>query len=426
MKRPFTLFLFLTVMGGLCWWQKAPIASDVIGALPRTAPYLAQIPGLADALGPAGQGANAESAANKSSPEPASVPVTVANVQRADFPLYLNGLGTVEAYDTVTVRSRVDGQITKVFFKQGRMVEAGDPLVEIDKRPFQAALDQAIAKKAEDEASLRDDKLNLERYASLAKQDFASRQQLDTQQALVDQLTAQIQGDQAAIDNAKAELSYTTIVSPLTGRTGFRLVDPGNIVHAADQTGIVTIVKWQPISVVFTAPEDAIPMINKALARAKVPVDALSADGRVVLSRGHLALLDNAVSEASGTISMKATFENADNALWPGLSVSTRMLVDTLNQAIVVPEDAVNHGPNGLYAYVVGSAERAAVQPIKVSQTGSGQAVVADGLTPGQKVVVEGQYRVQPGTPVRATEMPSQPPTGTFSDKQTAQGPETP
>jgi multidrug efflux system membrane fusion protein len=204
------------------------------------------------------------------------VPITAGLAKTADFPIFLNGLGTVEPYKTVTVRSRVDGQIIKVDFKQGQMVHEGDVLVEIDPRPYQAALEQALAKRAQDEASLMDAELNLQRYRTLAKEDFASREQLDTQQALVEQLTAQIKGDQAGIDNARTQLSYTMIRSPirspLTGKTGFRFVDPGNIVHASDTSGIVTIVQLQPISVVFTAPEEAVPEINRALAAGYVPV----------------------------------------------------------------------------------------------------------------------------------------------------------
>ncbi|MDQ0473585.1 efflux RND transporter periplasmic adaptor subunit [Labrys wisconsinensis] len=405
MKRLSKVVVVLLLVGGVGWWQRATLVPLVARVVPQSAPYLAAVPAFAATLRAEPAGADATA---KAAPKPAPVPVTVAQVRKADFPVYLTGLGTVQAYDTVTVRSRVDGQITKVFFKQGQMVKEGDPLVEIDKRPYRAALDQAVAKKAQDEASLRDDKLNLQRYQSLAKQDFASRQQLDTQQALVDQLTAQIQGDQATIDNAQTQLDYTSIKSPLTGKTGFRLVDPGNIVHASDTNGIVTIVKLQPISVVYTAPEESIPAINKALAAGEVPVAALSSDGQSVLSRGHLALVDNAVNEASGTIGMKATFENGDNALWPGLSVSTRMRVDTLKQVVVVPEDTVQRGPNGLYAFVVGADNKVAMQTIKVSQTGTGQSVITDGLTPGQTVVVEGQYRLQPGTEVAATPMGGQ------------------
>jgi multidrug efflux system membrane fusion protein len=336
-------------------------------------------------------------------PAPVAIPVTIAQTKKADFPVYLNGLGTVQPYETVTVRSRVDGEITKVAFKQGQMVKEGDILVQIDPRPYQAALDQALAKKAQDEATLKNAQLDLQRYAGLAKDNAGTRQQLDTQQATVDQIAAQIKGDQAAIDNAQTQVSYTTIKSPLTGKTGFRLVDPGNIVHAADTTGIVTIVKLQPISVVFTAPEEDVPEINRALAAGTVPVIALSSDGLKTLSQGHLALVNNAVDQASGTISMKATFANTDNVLWPGLSVSTRLLVETLKQVIVVPENVVQRGPNGLYAFVVGNDNKVALRDIKIGQEGNGLSVIAQGLSPGEKVVTAGQYRLQKGMLVDPT-----------------------
>ena len=328
----------------------------------------------------------------------APIPVTVVRVQKTDFPVYLIGLGTVQPYDTVTVRSRVDGQIIKVAFRQGQMVKEGDTLVQIDPRPYQAALDQVVSKKDQDEANLKNAKLNLERYVSLAQKDYASRQQVDTQQAAVDQMAAQIRSDQAAVENAQTQLSYTTIKAPLSGRTGFRLIDPGNIVHASDQSGIVTIVQLQPISVVFTAPEEEVPQINKALEKGAVPVNALSSDGIKTLSEGRLALVNNEVDQASGTIRMKATFGNKDNVLWPGLSVSTRLLVDTLKQVATVPDDAVQRGPNGLYAFVIGDDNKADVQAIKVSQSGDGVSVIEEGLTPGQKVVVAGQYRLQVGS----------------------------
>jgi multidrug efflux system membrane fusion protein len=338
---------------------------------------------------------------------PAPIPVTVASVKKADFPVYLNGLGTVQPFRTVTVRSRVDGQIIKVAFKQGRMVKEGDTLVEIDPRPYQAALDQALSKKAQDEANLKNARLNLDRSLSLAKKDYATQQQVDAQQAMVDQLIAQIQGDQAAIDNAQTQLSYTIIKSPLSGRAGFRLVDPGNIVHDSDQNGIVTIVQLQPISVVFTAPEENVPLINKALeAGTAVPVEALSSDGLRTLAQGQLARVNNEVDQASGTIRMKAIFDNKDNALWPGLSVSTRLLVDTLKDVVVIPDDAVQRGPNGLYTFVVGDDDKVAVQAITVSQSGDGQSVVEQGLTPGQRIVVAGQYRLQIGSVVQPTEAP--------------------
>jgi multidrug efflux system membrane fusion protein len=340
-------------------------------------------------------------AAAAASKAQAAIPATVAPATTADFPVYLNGLGTVEPYHTVLVRSRVDGQVVSVGFKQGQMVADGDIIVQIDPRPYQAALDQAAAKKAQDEATLQNAQLNLQRYGTLEKADFASRQQLDTQLALVAQLIAQISGDQAVIDNARTQLSYATIRSPLAGKMGFRLVDPGNIVHATDATGIVTIVQLQPISVVFTATEEDVPRINQALAAGTVPVTALSSNGTQTLGQGKLALVNNAVDQASGTIRMKATFENADNALWPGLSVSTRLLVETLKQVVVVPEDAVQHGPNGLYAFVVGSDNRADVRDIKVGPQDNGQAVILQGLSAGEKVVIAGQYRLQKGSLVQ-------------------------
>jgi multidrug efflux system membrane fusion protein len=345
---------------------------------------------------------NSKAAAGVSAP----IPVTVATAEKADFPVYLNGLGTIQPFNTVTVRSRVDGQITKVQFQQGRMVKQGDTLVQIDPRPYQAALDQALSKKAQDEANLKNAKLNLNRYQTLADKDFASRQQVDTQQAMVDQLTAQISGDQAAVENAQTQLSYTNITAPLSGRAGFRLVDPGNIVHASDQNGIVTVVQLQPISAVFTAPEEDIQEINKALEDGVVPVKALSSDGLKVLAEGRLGRVDNQVDQASGTIRLKGVFDNKDNVLWPGLSVQTRLLVDTLKQVVVVPEDAVQHGPSGLYAYVVGDDNKVGVQPITVSHTDEGKAVVRQGLNAGQRVVVAGQYRLQAGTVVQPNEVP--------------------
>jgi multidrug efflux system membrane fusion protein len=337
----------------------------------------------------------------KQAQQPTPVPVTFATAQKADYRVYLNGLGTVQPYDTVTVRSRVDGEVTSVAFKQGQMVKEGDILVQIDPRPYQAALDQAIAKKAQDEATLANAQLDLQRYISLVSQNAGTRQQLDTQKALIDQLNAQIKGDQGAIDNAKTQVIYTTIRSPLTGKTGFRLIDPGNIVHAADTTGIVTIVKLQPISVVFTAPEEDVARINDALATGTAAVTALSSDGLKALAQGKLALVNNSVDQTSGTISMKATFENKDNALWPGVSVSTRLLVETLKQVIVVPENAVQRGPNGLLAFVVGDDNKVQISQLKVAQEGNGQSVVSQGLSPGQKVVtaVNATEAVAPAAP---------------------------
>jgi multidrug efflux system membrane fusion protein len=343
--------------------------------------------------------------AGRSPVSPVPIPVTVARVQNADFPVYLNGLGTVQPFRTVTVRSRVDGQIIEVAFRQGRMVKEGDVLVKIDPRPYQAALDEALAKKAQDEANLKDAKLNLDRLTSLAGKSVASEQQLNTQQATVDRMSAQVDGDQAEVENARTQLGFTTITAPLTGRTGFRLVDPGNIVHASDQNGIVTIVQLQPISVVFTAPEEEVPRINKALEEGAIPVEALSSDGMRTLAEGQLALVNNEVDQASGTIRMKATFANKDNTLWPGLSVATRVLVDTRKQVVVVPDNAVQRGPDGLYVFVVSDDNKVGVQAVTVSQTGQGKSVVEHGLMLGQRIVVAGQYRLQLGSRVQPSEV---------------------
>ena len=321
------------------------------------------------------------------------------------------------------MRSRVDGEVIKIAFKQGQMVKKGDVLVEIDPRPYKAALDQAVAKKAQDEASLKNAQLDLARYAGLAKEDSIALMKLNTQQATVDELVAQIKGDQASIDNAQTQVSYTTIRSPLTGKTGFRLVDAGNIVHAADTTGIVTIVQLQPISVVFTAPEEDVPQINIALAASAVPVIALSSDGLKAISQGHLAVVNDAIDQASGAIQMKATFENTDDALWPGLSVATRLLVDTLKQVTVVPDGAVERGPNGLYAFVVGSDNKVETRDITVGQEGDGQSVVLKGLSPGENVVTAGQYRLVQGSLVQPSAASSAPPPGTAPPNAPAKAP---
>lgn len=364
------------------------------------------------------QPATGASAAHRQAPA-AAVPVTAATVRKSDFPVYLAGLGTVQPYDTVTVRSRVDGEVTKVAFRQGQMIKQGDLLVQIDPRPFQAALEQAQAKKAQDEATLRNAQLDLQRAVVLAKQQAGPTQQVDTQKALVDQLTAQVKGDQATIDNAQTQLSYTTIRSPLTGKVGFRQVDPGNIVHAADTAGIVTIVKLQPISVVFTAPEEDVQRINKALAAGTVAVTASSSDGARPLAQGHLAVVNNQVDQATGTIQMKATFDNKDNALWPGLSVLTRLHVATLKDAVVVPNQAIQHGPDGLFVFTIDSQNKVGVHPIKTGEEGDTNTQIASGLNPSDRIVVAGQYRLTPGALVAAKEQsPSEAPAAPPSTAQ--------
>lgn len=344
----------------------------------------------ADANGsPAGQA--------RPAPQPPAAPVHVATVGRHDFPIILNGLGTVQPTNIVTVRSRVDGQIEKVGFEEGQMLKEGDLLVQIDPAPYKAALDQAIAKLAQDQASLNNAKQDLDRTTVLAKQGDATKQLLDQRVAAVASQTALVQADEAAIESAKVQLAYTTIRSPLTGRAGFRLVDAGNIVHANDPTGVLTITQLQPISVVFTAPEQELPAINDALKQGAPAVTALSSDGHTRLAQGTLKLVDNQVDAASGTIKLKATFDNPDNALWPGLSVSTRLLVRTMSNVVVIPDAAVQRGPDGLYAYAVAPDDKAEMRNLVVGPIAGGQAVIEAGLTPGERVITAGHYRVQPG-----------------------------
>ncbi|WP_158814570.1 efflux RND transporter periplasmic adaptor subunit [Methylocapsa sp. S129] len=338
-------------------------------------------------------------------PEPPKGPppalVSIAQAKRADYPLYLDSLGQAQAYNTVTVRTRVDGQVMKIAFDEGQMVKAGDLLAQIDPRPFQAALDQAKAKKSQDEANLANAKLDQQRYATLAKQSFATQQQLDTQNALVAQLTAAIAADAASIDAAQVQLDYTTVRAPITGRTGFRLVDEGNIVAASQQTGIVTIAQLQPIAVIFTAPEGEVTKINATLAAGAPPqVLARDSSGEKTLATGRLSVTDNQVDVATGTIRLKAEFANQDNALWPGLAVSTRLTIGDLKNAVVVPTEAVQHGPNGLFVYVIDDKNRAAMRPVTVTHQDTAQAVIDKGVNDGDRVVTVGQYVLQPGTPV--------------------------
>jgi multidrug efflux system membrane fusion protein len=348
--------------------------------------------------------AAAQAAAQKKAP---AVGVTIGTVEKADFPVYLTGLGTVQGFNTVTVRTRVDGQIDKIAFKEGQMVKQGDLLVEIDPRPYQAAFDQAKAKKAQDEANLANANLDLHRYTQLGE--FATKQQTDTQRSTVQQLTAQIAADQAAIDNAQTQLDYTAVKSPISGVVGLRQVDIGNIVNAATQTGIVTVAQVEPIAVIFTAPEEQLPAIMAAQATAPLKVIAITTDGKTPLAEGTLAVINNQVDTTSGTIRLKAVFQNKDHALWPGQSVSTRLLIKTLKDATVVPDNAVQHGTNGLYAYTVDQNNKAVLNKIKVSQSIDGRSVIDEGLSPGQRVIVAGQYKVSPGTLVTSTVASSDP-----------------
>jgi multidrug efflux system membrane fusion protein len=351
--------------------------------------------------------AGQQAAANAQKVVRNAVQVNTAPVEKSDFPVYLTGLGTVQGFNTVLVRSRVDGQIDKIAFKEGQIVKQGDLLVEIDPRPYQATLDQAKAKKAQDEANLANVNLDLQRFIKLGE--FATKQQLDTQHSSVLQLTAQIEADTAAIANAQTQLDYTAIQSPIPGVVGLRQVDIGNIVNASSLTGIVSVAQVEPIAVIFTAPEEQLPYINEAQAVAPLKVIAITTDGKKPLAEGKLSVVNNQVDTTSGTIRLKAVFDNKDHALWPGQSVSTRLLVSTLKGATVVPDGAIQHSTSGLYAYTVDENNKAVLNKVKVSQSIDGRSVVDEGLSPGQRVITTGQYKVSPGTLVSSAVASSDP-----------------
>jgi multidrug efflux system membrane fusion protein len=341
-------------------------------------------------------------------PAPAQpIRVETAQATRRDVPIFLEGLGTVQAYYTVTITPRVDGELLSLGFTEGQTVKPGDVLAQIDPRPYQAALDQAVAMKGKDTAMLANARRDLERYISLAPEEFTSEQTLETQRSLVAQLEAQIVGDQAAIDNAKTQLSYTTIKSPIYGRTGIRLTDPGNIVHAATSTGIVVVTQVQPISVIFTLPADSLLPVRQALTAAPLPVTAVSRDGKNVLGSGQVELIDNQIDQATGTMRLKAKFPNKDNSLWPGDFVNARVLVQTRHDALTVPSTAVQRGPDGVFAYVVKADETVEMRRLQVGEESGAVTIVQKGLQEGERVTTSNQYRLQPGSHVRVVEAPA-------------------
>jgi membrane fusion protein, multidrug efflux system len=339
------------------------------------------------------------------------VPVVAIPVAQEDMPIYLTGIGTVQAFNTVTVRARVDGQVTKIAFTEGQDVHAGDLLAQIDPDPYRTALAQAAAKKGQDEAQLANARVDLKRYADLLANEGVTQQQYDTQKALVDQFIATVNADQAAIDSAKVQLDYTTIVSPIDGRIGLRLVDQGNIVHANDANGLLVITQLKPISVVFILPEQALAYIQQEAQGADpdFSVLAVSQDNTTVLGEGKLAVIDNQIDPTTAQIKLKATFPNTDLRLWPGQFVYARLLLTVRKGCTVVPTAVVQQGPTGSFAFVITQDQTVEVRPVKVAlalpaQGEQKEVVIEDGLQPGDRVVLEGQSKLQSGSRIKLTD----------------------
>jgi membrane fusion protein, multidrug efflux system len=329
-----------------------------------------------------------------------AVNVQAATAMRSDVPLTVEGLGTVQAFYTATLAAQVNGQLQQVFFTEGQLVKKGQLLAQIDPRPLQAVLDQALAQQAKDLSQLEAAKRDLARYQVLAPQNLTSGQTLDQQRGIVAGLTAQQRIDQAAIDNARTELGYTRITAPFDGRTGIRLVDPGNNVHATDTTGIVVVTQIQPISVVFTLPEEVLPQISSALEKGAATVTALPRDDKTQLDVGSLSVVDNQIDATTGTIKLKATFLNKRSTLWPGQFVNARVLLAQLHSAVTVPNEAVQPGSNGSFIYVIRPDMTVEARPVQVGQENGGRTVVAAGLVAGERVVTSNQYRLEPGARV--------------------------
>jgi multidrug efflux system membrane fusion protein len=344
-----------------------------------------------------------------SDPKPASaranvaqvVPVSVATAERRDMPYYLTGLGSVNAYYTVSVKSRVDGQLMQVNFKEGQTVKSGELLAVIDPRPYQVALDQAQATLFKDQATLRDAKLNYERFKGLLQSSGAmSQQQVDTQQATVDQLEGTVRNDQATIDNAKLNLVYCHITAPVSGRIGLRLVDPGNIVHANDTNAMFVITQLQPIAVLFTLPEDNLQAVSRQMGNGTLEVDAFSRDNQTKLATGKLLTIDNQIDQTTGTGRLKAVFDNKDNALWPNQFVNTRLLLEVRKDSTAVPAAAIQRGPQGTYVFVVKSDNTVDVRPVTIGFTQDNISVIASGIAPSDIVVTDGQDKLQQGSKI--------------------------
>ncbi len=330
-----------------------------------------------------------------------AVPVAVAKAESRDLPYYLTGLGSVNAYFTVSVKSRVDGELMQVNFKEGQHVNKGDLLAVIDPRPYEVMLEQAQAALFKDQASLRDAQLNYQRFKDLLQNSGAmSQQQVDTQAALVDQLEGTVRNDQATIDNAKLQLVYCHITSPVSGRVGLRLVDPGNIVHATDTNPMLVITQLQPIAVLFTLPEDNLPSVAQHMARGTLKVEAYSRDEQTKLAEGTLLTIDNQIDQTTGTGRLKAVFDNKDNALWPNQFVNVRLLLEVRKNSTTIPAAAIQRGPQGTYVFVVNQDSTVDIKPVTISFTQDNVSSIASGISPNETVVIDGQDKLQAGSKI--------------------------
>ncbi len=328
------------------------------------------------------------------------VPVTAAPVVQKDVPIYLEGLGTVTALYTVTVKTQVDGRLDKMFFVEGQRVKKGELIALVDPRPFEAALHQAEATVARDQANLVNAQLNLKRYDELSKQNLIALQQATDQKAMVDQLAATVLIDKAQVETAKLNLEYAHIISPVDGVTGIRLVDPGNIIHAVDTTGIVVITQLDPIAVIFTLPQDNLPEVSEGMSKGELTVDAFDRAGGAKLGSGKVLLIDNQINQTTATIRLKAVFPNPTAALWPNQFVKARLLLRTRKDAIVVPTPAIQRGPKGTFVYVVGADSTVSVQPVVIESAQGDETLLTSGLKPGQIVVTDGQNQIRAGSKV--------------------------
>ena len=402
MKKTLFLLVFLAAAGMGIWKYRGHSRTEAVKSPAATEP------GGAAPVAPSRGGAGGRGG------ESAPVPVTVGQVTQSDVPLFLSGLGNVQGFNTVTIRSRVDGQLEKLSFSEGQEVKEGDVLAQIDPRPFQAALDQAKALRMQNEAMLLNAKLDLERDVALFQGKAGTAQKADTQKALVNQLEATLRANDAAIDAANTQLNYATIRSPISGRTGIRLMDIGNVVRAADPagTGIVVVTQMKPITVLFTLSEQHLPLIQQEAKSAKLPVFALDRGNSTRIATGELSVIDNQIDSTTGTIRLKATFANEDLKLWPGQFINVRLQVSVRKNALTVPASVVQRGPNGTYAYVVTSGQTAEMRPLTVERIEEGTAIIASGLQPGEKVITDGHYRVQPGGKLKIPEAAGGPETG--------------